>query len=92
MAATEIFGIDIHDVMADLKKAIEEGTFKINSLSLIRELELVKYGPDGRVDPATIGSEVRATARAFIARRQTLELEAQKAKSKEQRISDLMES
>jgi hypothetical protein len=92
METTNIFGVDIHDAVMGLKRAIEDEKLIIRSPLTLRALEMVRFGPDGRVDPATVGPEVRATARAFIARQQTLELEAQKAKTKEERISDLLES
>ena len=90
METTEIYGVDIHDAMMRLKRAIEEERMIIRSSGTIRALSNVQLGPDGRVDPATVGSEVRATLRAFIARQQTLELEAQKAKTKEERIGELL--
>jgi hypothetical protein len=92
MEATEIFGVDIHDAVMDLKRSIEDQKFIIHSPTTIRALARIQLGPDGRVDPTTVGSEVRATLRAYIAGKQTRELEAQKAKAKEERIGDLFES
>lgn len=66
MASEEILGIDIHDVIMGLKRAVENGRLIINSPFTIRALEKVQFGTDGRVDPATVGPEVRATARAYI--------------------------
>jgi hypothetical protein len=63
MSSDEIFGIDIHDAIMGLKRAIENGRLNINSPFTIRALE---KGADGRIDPATVGPEVRATARAYI--------------------------
>ena len=91
MKATEIFGVDIHDAVMDLKRAILEQNLIIHSASTIRALAKVRLGPDGRVDPSTVDSAVRATARAYITRQQTRELEAQKGKTKEDRIRDLLD-
>ena len=92
METTEIFGLDIHDAVMGLKQAIEDQKLIIRSPMTIRALARVRLGSDGRVDPSTVGSEVRATARAYIARQQERELEAQMAKTKENRISDLLDS
>lgn len=66
MASEEILGIDIHDAIMGLRRALENGRLKINSPLTIRALEKVRLGTDGRVDPSTVGPEVRATARAYI--------------------------
>jgi len=92
METTEIFGVDIHDAVMGLKQAIDDRKLIIRSPMTIRALARVRLGSDGRVDPSTVGSEVRATARAYIARQQERELEAQMAKTKENRISDLLDS
>jgi hypothetical protein len=63
MATEEILGVDMHDAVMGLKRAIENGSLKINSPITIRELEKISYGADGRVDPSTVGSGVRATIR-----------------------------
>lgn len=92
MGTTEIFGVDIHDAVMDLKRAIDDQKLIIRSPGTVRALARIRLGSDGRVDPTTVDSEVRATARAYIARQQARELEAQKAKTKEERISDLLGS
>jgi hypothetical protein len=92
MKTTDIFGVDIHDAVMGLKRAIDDKKLIVRSPMTIRALARVQLGPDGRVDPTTVGSEVRAIARNYIARQQTRELEAQKAKTKEERISDLLNS
>ena len=66
MATEEILGIDIHDAIMGLRRAIENDRLRINSPLTIRALEKVRFGVDGRIDPATVGPEVRATARAYI--------------------------
>ena len=66
MATEEILGIDIHDAIMGLKRAIENDRLRINSPLTIRALEKVSFGPDGRIDPSTVGPEVRASARAYI--------------------------
>ena len=66
MATDEILGIDIHDAIMGLKRAIENDRLRINSPLTIRALEKVSFGPDGRIDPSTVGPEVRASARAYI--------------------------
>ena len=91
MQTTKICGLDIHDAVMELKRAIYDQKLEIRSTMTIRALEGVRLGPDGRVDPTTVGPEVRATARAYIAGRQTRELEAQMAKTKADRIRDLLD-
>ena len=66
MATEEILGIDIHDAIMGLKRAIENDRLRINSPLTIRALEKVSFGADGRIDPSSVGPEVRATARAYI--------------------------
>lgn len=39
---------------------------QVNSQSTIRALAKISFGSDGRVDPSTVGPEVRALARAYI--------------------------
>ncbi len=87
----QILGVDIHDAVMDLKRAVEDDKFIIRSPTTFRALAQVRLGPDGRVDPVTVGSEVRATVRAYLAGKQTRQLESYKAKSKEDRISELFE-
>ena len=91
METTKILGVDIHDAVMDLKRAIDDRKLIIRSPMTIRALAKVRFGPNGRVDPTTVGSEVRATVRAHIAGQQRRELEAQKAKTKEDRIHDLLD-
>jgi hypothetical protein len=66
MAAEEILGIDLHDAVLGLKRAIENDKLRINSPVTIRALEKVRFGVNGRIDPSTVGSEVRAVALAYI--------------------------
>jgi hypothetical protein len=91
MEITKILGVDIHDAVMDLKQAIGDQKLIIRSPMTIRALERVRLGPDGRVDPTTVDPEVRATARAYIAGQQTRKLEAQMAKTKADRIRDLLD-
>lgn len=90
METTEILGVDLHDAVMDLKQAIENGKLIIHSPTTIRALARVRFGPDGRVDPATVNSEVRANIRARIGLQQMRELDAQRAKTREDRIRDLL--
>jgi hypothetical protein len=92
METTKIFGVDIHDAVMDLKRAIEDQKLIIRSPMTIRALARVRLGPDGRVDPSTVDTNVRATVRTYIAGQQTRELEAQKAKTKADRMSDLFDN
>jgi hypothetical protein len=66
MATEEILGIDIHDAIMGLKRAVDNDRLRINSPFTIRALEKVRFGADGRIDPSSVGPEVRATARAYI--------------------------
>jgi hypothetical protein len=55
MATDEILGIDIHDAIMGLKRAVENDRLRINSPLTIRALEKVSFGPDGRIDPTLSG-------------------------------------
>lgn len=66
MPTEEILGIEIHDAIMGLKRDVENGRLKINSPFTIRALEKVRFGSNGKIDPSTVGPEVRATARAYI--------------------------
>lgn len=92
METTKILGVDIHDAVMDLKRAIDAQQMIVHSPMTIRALARIRFGSDGRVDPSTVASEVRAMARAYIAGRQTRELEAQMAKTKKERISDVFDN
>ena len=67
MESEEILGIDIHDAVMGLKRAVGMKRLVLRSPFTIRALDRVRLGADGRVDPSTIGPEVRAAARAYIA-------------------------
>jgi hypothetical protein len=66
MATEEILGIDIHDAIMRLRRAIENDRLRVNSPITVRALEKVSFGADGRIDPVTVGPEVRALARGYI--------------------------
>jgi hypothetical protein len=65
MATEDILGVDLHDAVIGLKRAIENDRLRIKSPLTIRALEKITFGADGRVDPSTVGPEVRATIRAY---------------------------
>ncbi len=62
-----ILGVDIHEAVMGLKRAVGMRRLKLRSTSAIRELDIVRFGADGKVNPSTVASEVRALARAYIA-------------------------
>ena len=66
MESEEILGIDIHDAIMGLKRAVGMKRLVLRSPFTIRALDRVRLGRDGRVDPSTVGPEVRAAARAHI--------------------------
>lgn len=66
MESEKILGIDIHDAIMGLKRAVGMKRLELRSPSTIRALDRVRLGADGRVDPSTVSSEVRAVARAYI--------------------------
>jgi hypothetical protein len=66
MESEEILGIDIHDAIMGLKRAVGMKRLVLRSPFTISALDRVRLGADGRVDPATVGPEVRAAARAYI--------------------------
>jgi hypothetical protein len=67
MEAEAILGVDVHDAIMGLKRAIETGKLKLNSSHTIEALKEIRFGSDGRVDPSTVGATVRAAARGYIA-------------------------
>lgn len=66
MESEKILGIDLHDAIMGLKRAVGMKRLVLNSPLTIRALDRVRLGADGRVDPLTVGPEVRAAARAYI--------------------------
>ena len=62
----QILGIDIHDAIMGFKRAVGMKRLILRSPSTIRALDRIRLGADGRVDPSTVGPEVRAAARAYI--------------------------
>ena len=66
MESEEILGIDFHDAIMGLKRAVGMKRLELRSPLTIRALDRVRLGADGRVDPSTVGPEVRAAARAHI--------------------------
>jgi hypothetical protein len=82
MESVQILGVDIHDAVMDLKRAIEDDKLIIRSAMTIRALARVRLGADGRVDPTTVGPEVRATARAYLAGQQLGNLRHKKPRRK----------
>lgn len=66
MESEEILGIDIHDAIMGLKRAVGMKRLELRSPVTIRELDRVRLGADGRMDPSTVGPGVRAAARAYI--------------------------
>jgi len=66
VANETIGGVDVHDAIMGLKRAIETGKLKINSPITISELAKITYGPDGRVDGSTVGSSVRAIFLTYL--------------------------
>jgi hypothetical protein len=66
MESEAILGIDVHDAVMGLKRAVGMKRLELRSPVTIRELDRVRLGTDGRVDPSTVGPAVRAAARAYI--------------------------
>lgn len=66
MASEDILGVDVHDAIMGLKRAIDNNRLKIKSAYMMDELDNIRLGANGLVDPATVGLGVRATARAYI--------------------------
>jgi hypothetical protein len=66
MANETILGVDIHDAITGLRRAIENNRLQVNSDFTIDELNKVGYRADGRIDPSTVGPSVRALARSYI--------------------------
>lgn len=65
---------ELHQRLMILKEEIESRKIKVPSLEIIESLKKVRYGTDGKVDPATVDSSVRALAGAVMLIRQHNEL------------------
>jgi hypothetical protein len=56
---------ELHELVMQLKEDVTSGTLKIPEASRVREaLNRVRLGADGKVDPDTVSSEVRAASLA----------------------------
>lgn len=66
MESEKILGIDIHDAVMGLKRAVGMKRLVVRSPFDLRALDRVRLGSDGRVDPSTVDPSVRALARAYI--------------------------
>jgi hypothetical protein len=66
MKSGELLGIPIHDAIMGLKRAVGMKRLVLRSTTTIQALDRVRLGSDGKVDPSTVGPEVRASALAYI--------------------------
>lgn len=66
---------ELHDLVISLKEKLAAGKFVSRDPGLLRELSEVRLADDGKVDPATVGSKVRATAYASAASDASREME-----------------
>jgi len=58
---------ELHDLIISLKEKFAAGKLVLRDPSVLRELSEVRFADDGKVDSATVGSRVRATAYASAA-------------------------
>ena len=58
---------ELHDLVISLKEKLAAGRLVLRDPVVLRELSEVRIEDDGKVDPATVGSSVRATAYASAA-------------------------
>jgi hypothetical protein len=58
---------DLHDLVISMKEKLVAGRLVLRDPVVLRELSEVRFANDGKVDPATVGSSVRATAYASAA-------------------------
>jgi phage-related protein len=58
---------ELHDLVISLKEKLAAGRLVLRDPGVLRELSEVRFADDGKVDPATVGSRVRATAYASAA-------------------------
>jgi hypothetical protein len=66
---------ELHELVMLLKAGISSGEIKIPKQSLVHaSLEDVRFDADGKVDPSTVNSTVRATALAAIAAKNVREM------------------
>ncbi len=57
---------DLHEMVTFLKQEFEAGRVKISSRRTLEALLRVRLGPNGRIDPSTVDTSVRALARAVM--------------------------
>ena len=55
---------DLHDLVMSLKEKLKAGKLVLRDPVLLRELSGVRLAEDGKIDPASVGSSVRAAAYA----------------------------
>ena len=60
---------DLHELVVMLKEELAAGRLRIRSALSIDSLKKVRYGSDGKVDPRTVDSAVRALGLAVLAGR-----------------------
>jgi len=51
---------DLHDLVISMKEKLVAGRLVLRDPVVLRELSEVRFANDGKVDPATVGSSVRA--------------------------------
>jgi len=58
---------ELHDLVISLREKLAAGKLVLRDPGVLHELSEVRFADDGKVDPATVGSSVRATAYASAA-------------------------
>jgi hypothetical protein len=65
---------ELHELISILKKEFEADRIKVNSADTIEDMGRVRFAADGKIDPSTVSSSVRALALAVAARKHEQEI------------------
>ncbi len=55
---------ELHELITILTKEFEAGRIKVNSADTIEDMRRVRFAADGKIDPSTVSSSIRALALA----------------------------
>jgi hypothetical protein len=55
---------ELHELITILEQEFEANRIKVNSAETLEDMMRVRIAPDGKIDPSTVSSSVRALALA----------------------------
>jgi hypothetical protein len=83
---------ELHDLVISLKEKLAAEKLALRDPDLLRELAEVRFADDGKVDPTTVGSRVRATAYAPAAADASREMDQLPLQEVQNRYFEILES